>query len=288
MVLAVTAPVRQPTGPQIAQIISNSGLRTPKVRRNRASGYYTAEWCQAGLVKSVPPAAFFREKLESRFDGIKILNTQEVKASWRDGHPIIISCVHFEIIDNMREKQIQIKPLDLSVIIPSLLAAIQRSTVASLPMPQQPFALLPASIPTRINKRERLASRQTTIFSETVLYGLSPSPAVTVPPLYSSVRNEPALMEATCVTSRRQERGAGGEVNEVSLHETDSSPLSNTIFMRQHGKSALIEKLRAEAQAAGANAVRHYRMVNPPIQFPTLAEMEEEANTIIINIEAQS
>lgn len=251
MVLAVTAPVRQPTGPQIAQIISNSGLRTPKVRRNRANGYYTAEWCQAGLVKAVPPANFFREKLESRFDGIKILNTQEVKASWREGNPIIIACVHFEIIDNIREKREQ--PLDLSAIIPSLLAAIQRGTMATLPMPRQPVALLPALTPVR-PRREQLASRSKVIHACEILLGLPPQTTLVVP----------------------------------SLHETDSSPLRNTQFIRQHGKSALVEKLKAEANAAGADAVQHYRMVNPPKTFPTLAEMEEQANTITINIEAQS
>lgn len=270
MVLAVAAPVRQPTGPQIAQIIANTGLRTPKVHRNRIGGYYTAQWFQTGYIESVPPADFFREKLESRFDGIKILNTQEVKASWRDGKNII-SLVHFEIIDQMREKQIQ--PLDLSVIIPSLLAAIQRGTVAALPMPQQPFALLPASIPTRQSKRERLASRPTILFSETVLLGLPPQTLVVNTPLPTSVAPWGGAGGGDCITLT------------PSLRETDSSPLNNTIFMRQHGKSALVEKLRAEAQAAGANAVRHYRMVNPPIHFPALAEMEEEANTITINIE---
>lgn len=278
MVLSATAPLRQPTGPQIATIIANSGLRTPKVRRNRTHGHYTAEWCQSGLIKSVPPASFFREKMETRFDGIKILNTQEVKASWREGNPIIIALVHFEITDVLREKREKCEKCEknenqvsLSVLIPQLIETIQR-VAGALPTPQQPIALLPAFTMTR-PRRETVAPPQP-VQSATVLIGFPPLTliATPLPTTWGGAGGGDNI--APLATSAAQWRGVGGEVN-----------LPNTQFIRAHGKSALVQKLRDEAAQAGANAVQHYRIVNPPRTFPTLADMVQDTETITITLD---
>lgn len=242
----------QPPGPTIAKIFGEHGIPTPKIKKIRTTGQYIAEWYQKGMLDEVPPASKFKSQIETTFDGIKIVKLQNTHAYWRQGNPIIIATVFFDIIDFMRPKSLQsqntpsrdeihLVRID-ATIITSLLETIQRGPLA-LPFPQQPIALLPASTPARTENALAIPSIDMCPSSTLIVNPASPFPDASG-------------------------KGSGDGVG------------SAFAYIAKNGAQAFVNQLKAEAAEAGREAQRHYRVVNPPATFDTLNEINQQTITL--------
>jgi hypothetical protein len=87
---------RDLNGREMQARLERAGIRPQKVVRKRETGFYMADFYVPEMQAAVPPARTWAKEIERIFPGqVQIIQTDDMRAEWRDGQPIIAATVTF-------------------------------------------------------------------------------------------------------------------------------------------------------------------------------------------------
>ena len=87
---------RDLNGREMQARLERAGIRPQKVVRKRETGFYMADFYVPEMQSAVPPARSWATEIERHFPGqVQIIQTDDMRAEWRDGQPIIAATVTF-------------------------------------------------------------------------------------------------------------------------------------------------------------------------------------------------
>jgi hypothetical protein len=83
------------TGPQLRQYLQQFDIDPQIVVCERDSGQYIADWYVPEMKAPVWPAEVYADMLRAVLPGVRIVNTIDTIAAWRDDQPVINAMVRF-------------------------------------------------------------------------------------------------------------------------------------------------------------------------------------------------
>jgi hypothetical protein len=87
---------RDLNGREMQARLEREGIRPQKVVRKRETGYYTADFYVPEMQAAIPSSRTWATEIERIFPGqVRIIQTDDMRAEWRDGQPIIAATVTF-------------------------------------------------------------------------------------------------------------------------------------------------------------------------------------------------
>jgi hypothetical protein len=80
----------------VGEALRRAGINPEQVKRKRATGEYIADFYVPGMGEPVHGKKYWQRKIAA-LPGVEIVKTDEIRATWRPGKPIISASVMFNL-----------------------------------------------------------------------------------------------------------------------------------------------------------------------------------------------